>query len=292
MKNNISPINKTTECSDDGRAWLPASLTELFDEIAHIKAYCGCPLFRGQLDAEWPLDSPFVRYFIPEFFGIEGYTLFPSHIRRNLNLHRLISSSLLMKYGGVIKPSQEALKAEVDNGIDPWFELMKHEQQYPERYNELPESLKGTFYIDWSTNQEVPLYFATYDGKGEARTIGEQDGALWIFDAGATGAIQQKEKMVQILELMQTPDFLEGRKTLPLMFHPEKQTTQLRAENQDPVYIAQMDYRGDLADACTGYEEHEQTTVFKKLIIKKELKQGLAELLENQGITEEHVYPH
>ncbi|HAW52990.1 MAG TPA: hypothetical protein DCX54_11785 [Flavobacteriales bacterium] len=87
-------------------------------------------------------------------------------------------------------------------------------------------------------------------------------------------------------------DFLNGENTFPLMFHPKKQTNQVRAKNQAPIYIAQMDFRYDLADIWADYEMRKKNKVFTKFHISHTVKHELAKYLESEGVTEEFVYPH
>ena len=97
--------------------------------------------------------------------------------------------------------------------------------------------------------------------------------------------------MKKTMELMTSGDFLNGEKTFPLMFHPQKQTNQHRASNQKPVYISQMDFRFDLADVWAGYENQNNKRVFIKLILSDNLKKGALKYLETKGVTEDLVYP-
>ena len=124
---------------------------------------------------------------------------------------------------------------------------------------------------------------------GAAFAIG--DGAVWICDAVATGKTLQTKKLGEILSLMSSGEFLDGNKTFPLLFHPPKQTFQPRSINQVPVYIAQMDFRYDLADVWASYESKNRKRVFIKLILSEYLKNSAGKYLESQGVTEDSVYP-
>ncbi|WP_428592336.1 hypothetical protein [Sphaerochaeta sp.] len=286
------PTVKSTVCSQDRREWVPSSVENFLQELDHL-VQSGAEddhllLFRGQSDSGWLLDSTLVRDAIPRLFG---YQAVPNSIRQKVAFHRLIASMLLMKFGGIWTPSREAFEAEKNHGIDPWFELLKNAQQYPEKY-ETVDFIKGTFFIDWTISPEVGLYFAVYAGQRGSRRIDDTDGALWIYDSSSTGNILQEDKLEKIMHLMTGSDFLNGDKTFPLMFHPRQQTTQVRASNQKPVYIAQMDFRYDLADVWASHESQANQSVFIKLCVPQNLKTGLAEYLEAQAITEEYVYPH
>lgn len=291
----LGPRIKSTLCSPDCREWVPSTLDNLLSEIEYISKINSeadaLTLFRGQSNSGWPLDSTFVRNGISTLFGINLYQQLPGTIRNEVSFHRSMAALLLMKFGTIIKPSREALDKERSHGIDPWYELQKNVQQYPENYNEVP-FIKGTFFLDWTYLPDIALYFATFDGVKSGRRISANNGAVWVYDASSTGKILQEEKLGKILKLMTTPDFLNGEKTFPLMFHPRRQTSQLRAVNQEPIYIAQMDFRYDLADVWASYELQGNEKVFFKIHVLESLKHDLAKYLESKGITEEHVYPH
>jgi hypothetical protein len=187
-----------------------------------------------------------------------------------------------------LKPSRELSELEKSDGADALYELMKNIQQYPERY-----SFKdGTFLIDWTLCKDIALYFATYKGRGKKRTVSDGHGAIWICDTGAIGNVLHRTKPLrEILSLMNSEEFLEGNKPLPLIIHPAKQTPQLRAINQKVVYIAQMNYKCDLADVWKGYEDDNKKRAFIKLILRGDLKNDAANYFESQRITENLVYP-
>lgn len=289
------PRIKSTTCSPDFREWVPSNLDNLLSEIEHIAKINSeadaLTLFRGQSNSDWPLDSTFVRNGISSLFGTNNYQQLSNTIRNEVSFHRSMASLLLLKFGTVIKPSQEALEKEKSHGIDPWYELLKNVQQYPEKYNMVP-FIKGTFFLDWTSVLNIALYFATFDGMKSERRISAKNGAVWIYDASSTGNILQKDKLEKILNLMTNQDFLNGENTFPLMFHPQKQTRQLRAANQKPIYIAQMDFRYDLADVWASYELQGNEKVFVKMNVSESIKHELANYFESQGVTEEHVYPH
>jgi hypothetical protein len=287
----IQPKLKSTKHSDDFREWVPSSFDAFLSELDHIISSCEgedpAPLFRGQTDYEWFLDSTFVRNCIQHIFTISDHHKLKNEIRHTVSFHRTITSLLLLKFGTVWKPSQESYKREKHDGIDPWFELLKNLQQYPET----DYFINGTFLVDWSRSKDIALYFATYSGKGETRVVSSSHGALWICDAAATGNTLQTKKLGEILSLMSSEEFLNGNNTFPLLFHPPKQTFQPRSINQLPVYIAQMDFRYDLAEVWAGYEEKNEKRIYIKLILRADIKKGAAKYLESQNVIENSVYP-
>lgn len=287
----IKPKFTSTIYSDDLREWVPTSFKTFIGELEHIIESCEgvepIPVFRGQANHEWTLDSTFVRNCIHRVFALSDYRKLNREIRGAASFHTFVASSLLLKFGTVWKPSREAIEKEYLEDIDSWFELLKNLQQYPEK----DSFISGTFLLDWSISKDVALYFATYSDKEASRKISSDHGALWICDAVATGKTLQIKKLGEILDLMRSDDFLKGERSWPLIIHPKRQTKQLRAINQVPVYIAQMDYRYDLADIWSNIEEKDAKRIFIKLILDKDLKLQADRYLKSNKITEEFIYP-
>ena len=123
----IKPKLESTEYSPDYREWIPLSFESFLVELDHIINSCEgddpIPLFRGQTNYEWFVDSTLVRNCIQDIFNISDYHLLKKEIRNSVSFHRAIASILLLKFGTVWKPSQESLKREKVDDIDPWFEL-------------------------------------------------------------------------------------------------------------------------------------------------------------------------
>lgn len=278
-----------------GGIWRPESFKDLMNEIENIGLMAqdndSLILFRGQSNNEWPLDSTFVRNCIQTLFNIKDYTKLPSHIRYQPTFHRAIAGLLLMKFDKIIKPSQEAFEKEQSHGIDPYFELFKHVQQYPEKYDESP-FIKGTNFIDWTYVSDIALYFSTFEGTGKNKKIGSNDGAFYVFNASGTGGIHQTIKFERLLQNMSSFEYLNGDGALPLMLHPQKQTKQHRAFNQKPIYITQMNFSYSLSDVWEQYEKGNNTKVFLKIVIDKDMKNEISDYLNEKGVSENHVYPH
>ena len=177
--------------------------------------------------------------------------------------------------------------AEKSHNIDPWFELLKNKQQYPEN----DKFVEGTHLVDWTVSSDIGLYFSTFQGIGENHKISAGNGAICVFDAVATGKIMQVQKLGEILDLMKGEKFLNAGAGLPLIFHPPKQTHQQRAANQFPVYVAQMDYRYDLAEFWVSYEKQHNKRISITLVVNENIKKDIAHYLSAKGITEDKVYP-
>jgi hypothetical protein len=90
---------------------------------------------------------------------------------------------------------------------------------------------------------------------------------------------------------MKGEKFLNAEAGLPLIIHPSKQTNQPRATNQLPVYIAQMDYRYDLAESWLSYEKKHNKKILITLVVNENIKDDIANYLTSKGITEDKVYP-
>lgn len=287
----ISPKRKSTRSGPNGRQWIPTSFDNFLIESDHITKYCEssspATFFRGQSNYEWPLDSSFIRCAIQHLFGLPEYHTLSDTIRQSLAFHKVINSLLLLKYGHLFKPSEEAVLAEKSHNIDSWYESLKNLQQYPEK----DSFVKGTFLLDWTGKRDIALYFATYDGKGENRRITQIHGAMWVLDAVATGNTLQDTKLGDLLTIMNSAEHFNADKTLPLIYHPKIQTHQPRAANQMPVYIAQMDYRYDLADLWAAYENMHNKKLFVTLILTENLKSASSKYLSKAGVTEDVIYP-
>jgi len=283
----ISPACSNTEVSPYGNEWRPGNFSDFIKESKHIISLCSgenpFPLFRGHANHSWKLDSTFVRNSIKHIFGFRNYQNLPEKVRCSIAFHKAINSLLLFNFGTLSWPTQELFDREKTKGHDPWFELMKNMQQYPEKY---PNILKGTFLIDWTEDINVALYFANENRTGH--------GSVWISDAVAMGKIRQVKKVREILDLMNTTDFFESSKTTPLMFHPQKQTGQARAVRQKAIYLAQMDFSRDLADI---WVPNEQQFDRERVVINLHLPYGTQkecdEYLNNQSppITRKYLFP-
>jgi hypothetical protein len=283
---NVTPKFKTTETSPDMREWVPSSFDNFFREVEYLVGNCDgadpIPLYRGHADYQWKLDCTLVRTLL----AVE-YTYAPPY-PRPVSFHTKVVDILLEKFGKFWQPSSEAFEKELRHGIDPWFELMKRFQQYTEEDSEP----KGTFLIDWTTDWNIALYFATYTGRGTLRALRASPGALWIWDPVSTEKVLQTKRLEEILSLLRADAFrIAANHSAPLILHPEKQTRMLRSVGQKPVYVSQMDYRCDLADVWAGIENASSSVVFKKIILADTLLQECATHLRQQGIGEDTVYP-
>lgn len=284
----IKPSLNSTKVSPDFHEWIPSSFGNFLHEMEHIISLCeGTPYYRGITDYEWLLDSTFVRNCISYLFKLPDYQSLNLKIRQSIHFHRALASLLFIKLRTMYNLSAEIIDRGKKDDIDPWFEFLKNLQQYPEQ----DFFIKGTFIIDWTFSKDIALYFATYDGGKERRRIRHKPGALWICDAKATGKTQPREKLREILNLMETPKFLDCLGNEPLIFYPAKQTLQPRALNQDPIYISQMDFRYDLADIWVTMERQRNNRIFIKLITPLDTQNEFANYLETRGISEDHVYP-
>lgn len=284
----IEPKLKSTEHSPDFSQWVPTSFDNLLIELDHVvTSYEGPALFRGQTNNLWPLESSFVRKCIHHLFGLKNYWELNNKLRHSASFHRAIASLLLFKFGTLWVLNDELLNVEKSHDIDPWFELLKDKQQYPENDN----FIEGTHLVDWTVSRDIGLHFSAFQGRGENHQISTGNGAICIFDSGASGNILQVKKLGEILDLMKGEKFLNAEAGLPLIIHPSKQTNQPRAANQLPVYIAQMDYRCDLAEFWLSYEKQHNKRISITLVVNENIKDDIANYLTSKGITEDKVYP-
>jgi hypothetical protein len=235
---NPNPSCSGTRVDSDNHIWIPKSFSDFLCEVNNLeKSFAGespLPLFRGHADSRWLLESTFARSCKQYILGLELDQKVHQHVQGSVDYHRIVLNLLLLKYGVIVRPPDEDATE-----IDPWFELMRAFQQYPEMDH---HHFKGTFFLDWSKSIKVALFFANAARQG--------DGALWICDVVATGLTLQIKPVGEILDLMNQrgnrskPDALG----CPLIFHPPA-TPDERVRRQKAVYVAQMDLRFDLAAA-------------------------------------------
>lgn len=285
------PKVKSTEYNHEFSQWIPTSFENLLVELDHVVASCEgpdpAPLFRGQTDNLWPLESLFVRNCICSLFGLRNYSELNNKIRHSVSFHRAVASLLLLKFGTLWELNDELINAEKSHGIDPWFEILKNKQQYPENDN----FINGTNLVDWTVSSDIGLYFSTFQGRGQSHQISVGNGAITVFDAVSTGKVMQIKTLGEVFDSMKSEKFLNAEAGLPLIFHPPRQTTQPRAKNQLPVYIAQMDFRYDLDDMWLSFGKKHNKKISITMIIKECVKGDIANYLISKGITEDKVYP-
>jgi hypothetical protein len=284
--NKLSPVVKSTETSPDLREWLPTTFENVLREVDYLLEMCAgseqVPLLRGHVQYDWLLDCKLVRTMLPVLYGSD-----PPYPRR-IAFHTNVTDVLLEKFERRCRPSAEATAKEITDGIDPLYELMKYYQQYDEK----DLAPHGTFLMDWTLDRDIALYFSTYEGKGSARRVRTLPGALWIFYPMATGNVLMRKKLSEIVDMMKNADFrLKAQRTLSLIFHPPRQTAMRRAMAQKPVYVAQMDFRYDLADIWTGTENERRCCVFRKIILSESVVPDAVKHLEKVSIDESRVYP-
>src|SRR5258708_38685639 len=106
---------------------------------------------------------------------------------------------------------------------------------------------------------EVAMYFANEEREGE--------GALWIYDATATGRTLQVIPVQEIMQRMAEVGMRDASPGIPLIFHPKKQIAQKRATNQAAVYVAQMDLRVDLSEVWDNLQDHQAEKILIKLVL-------------------------
>jgi len=280
----ISPVLKSTIVSSCGHEWLPRDFDALLSELYHIVSECSgdepAPLFRGQSDYSWPLDCKFVRSLIHRVFGLRDHQTLAEKIRRSIYFHKCVLSMHLLKFGVLGRPSAEAFAREKDTDIDAWYEFLKHCQQYPETDRFIP----GTFLTDWTISYDIAMYFAN-----EAP---EKNGAVWICDSCVTGKVLQVKKLSEIFKLMGDRNFDDDPASIPLIVHPRNATFQPRAANQQPIYVAQMDYRYPIEHTWMEQERSlNNELIFVKLILPPGSSEACNEYLRSKGITQDEVYP-
>ena len=285
----ISPSISSTKYGNNSHEWIPYCFDSFIKELDHIKTVCSSinhfTIYRGHSDSRWLLDSTFIRHVKENILGISAISKVKDDYRNSLEFHRMLGGLFLYKFGTRTQPSQELFDIAKEQQIDPWFEWMKRIQQYPE---EDLGPMRGSFLIDWTQNEKVALYFAN---ENRHRQI---DAAIWIADVNAMGkVVHQETTVVEILSLFQ--DALHDDKPFgcPLVFHPKEQIACQRANNQDTIYLAQMDLRFDLSEIWMPkeLEFEEDERIFIKLILPRGTLDQCNEWLSENNIDKRFIYP-
>jgi len=284
----VSPSIKSTEYGTNSYEWIPCCFDSFLKELFHIKEVCSSfdhlIIYRGHKDRRWLLDSTFIRNVKENILGVSPISKVRPDYRNSLEFHRMLGCLFLYKFGTQTEPSQELIDLAKEHSIDPWFEWMKRIQQYP---NEDLGPMWGSFLMDWTQNEKVAMYFAN-----EKRNY-QSNGAIWIADVNSMGKVLHRDKSVaEILGLFQ--DALKNDRPFgcPIVFYPHKQIASQRANNQDVIYVAQMDLRFDLAEIWYQMEfgAKENDKIFIKLILPRGTSDKCNEWLLKKNINENFIY--
>lgn len=215
-------------------------------------------------------------------FRVSPYCRLPTNLANSKELHYVLLNLFLLKYGVLARPSDDLESLGQSSGVDPWFELMKRYQQYPE---EDQLSLKGSNLLDWTLSSDVALYFANDRRSGE--------GAVYICDPAATGKTMQTIPVGEILDTMDRFGNAGQPKPCgtPLFFCPPKQIQNQRATNQQARYVAQMDLRFDLETQWrTVGSKNPSEIILVKLVLPADTEDEVRSYLMNKGICGSFIY--
>jgi hypothetical protein len=296
----VSPICQDTTVSRDAHIWTPRDFDDFTKELDHIKKSAGDHLlvYRGQANYRWLLESTFVRNCKRILLGIDSWLRPSTQIRERGEYNQAIFGIFLLKFGLLVKASMELVEIEKTDGIDAQFEMLKRFQQYPV---EDTCAIKGTFFMDWSTKPDVALFFANYDSDEHLMRRRQNDGALFICDASATGKTLMRNgkrepeaiKVEEIVQRMMQAHNDSKSFGCPLLFYPPKQLHNLRANNQEAAYWAQMDFARDLESVwlLKEKEQNMDESIYVKLVLPYATERDAQGYLANRGITHSYLYP-
>lgn len=192
--------------------------SELEERISKLSAVANDQdrviLYRGQEREDWAIASTFCRS-----LWAEG-GLFQSNpeIADGPDGYKWGLLALTTKFFKQIKPSKEIWAAVAKHpALDPYFEVMRHCQHYPE--TDTVEPL-GTNIIDCSTNWHIGSFFAA--GGYEDIVHPQVNGALWLLDATAMGNVLVKDRLLmKVFEDAAEKDGTEA--VLPYIHCPNQQ---------------------------------------------------------------------
>lgn len=268
----VDPTLSSTVVIDD-HTWKPESASALRTECAHLVAHASraagpepTVLYRGHRDSTWTLDSTFARWAIGRFDTSARETFFE------------LSRLFLNHFGAVYGPSEELRRAAAEHhGIDEWFELMKRIQQHNEDHEFEGVGAVGTNLMDWSMDIDVALTFASLEPSIE--------GALYLFDAQAAGAILIQEPYRNILDRWALAVDAGEMHGYPLLFCPRRQLADERANRQSARYLAQIDLRCpvDVIWAERERNEPRRGRIWQRLLIDPAVKNAIASELAVKG---------
>lgn len=282
---NPQPKHPSTRVHPRTGEWLPSSFETCLAELEGLAAQAGEEqsflLYRGHADRRWRLDSTLVREMKRRLLQMDPTHGFAEHLRESGDLNATLTGLLLLKFGSLVGPSAELLKAEAEYGVDAWFELMKRYQQYPDE--DMPQ-LPGTNLLDWSRSENVALYFANERRSGE--------GAIFVCDATATGKTLQVVPVAEILSKVRGQMLAGIANGVPLLFSPKRQIAYDRARNQQAVYFAQLELRLDLLEQWRLQEKSQpNATIAIKLVLPSGSTPDCQAYLSSRNITAMHIYP-
>jgi hypothetical protein len=283
---DLCPCHPATRIHPQTGEWLPGSFEGLLAELdslaANAAAHESLLLYRGHADRRWRLDSTFVRSIKSQLLKMDPVDGFAEHLHYSGDLSTTFTSLLLLKFGGLMGPSEELYRAASEHAIDPWFELMKRCQQYPDE--DMPQ-LRGTNLIDWSRDPSVALYFANEDRTNE--------GAIFVCDATSMGKTHQDTPVADILSMLRTQMIDGCANGMPLLFSPRRQIAYARAKNQQAVYFAQMEMRLDLIEQWSLLEAAQPgLSILVKLVLPAGSVAACQAYLSSRHVTREFIYPN
>ena len=193
-----------------------------------------------------------------------------------------LSSAVLLKFRHIAVPSPGLSDlGEIHLDLDLLFDAMKRMQQYPHVEPD-QNAPPGTPLIDWTSSADIGIFFAN---RGR---LSDQEGALFVLDATATGEVQQTKSVEEILKTVEAGLYDQPRSP-SLLFSPSKQTNMARAKVQKAQHFAQMDMRFDLEAVWRMLE----LSFGRRVLLKIILPAGSNDLFSNQllDLTEQFVMP-
>jgi len=291
MSEKFLPLKESTQVSENGHEWRPATFADFLEELLHLEwVFNEVCFFRGHRQNNWLLDSTFARNLKIQR-GLSVTQRYSEKLLNDVSEQHEMARAWLRKFRALhLSPQLQQYKS---LGIDPYYEHHRHHQQNPN--NPLLADIPpvGTNFIDFTWNWKVGLFFANF------KRAPEMEGALFIIRQTALGNVLFREgnsvlNLMQILEkwLLEKPEEEYGR--LPLMIDPEKQLNSMldpKIKRQEALYLMQTDFRVDCGLSWELLHGQTGKQVFVKLILPADTQTEVQEVLSGYGISKDYLFP-
>lgn len=279
------------ELVGDSFTWRVHSEEALGIAVKSLAKFCdGNALFRGQIDANWPLHSKYRRAMEELHPSPKSQCAVETQGEWNA-WHFQLVKHYIERYGRAESEFVEFSELCRAKGFDLHFELHKAVQQYADF---LPERgpLIGSNLVDFSRSYFVGLFFSAYD-PGELKT--DKPGAIYVVDPTPLGHIEQglskEDGQSQIvIEFKEDLNDQIPKSDFPL-YQIKSSIPCARSTAQEAVYLAQMDFRHCATVPWSVVAEKMRRQHYCKIEYPAEFKPAVLAYCAEHGVHESAMYP-